>query len=100
MSNVIYFNNFPARYETFTLGELYVVKWSSFSKAKEYLCKFIKVTPKGFNLLNMSTNKCIMRRHLYDRKYSGKVIPHSDVKFKVKVSNYMIVNQLPKENTA
>jgi hypothetical protein len=27
--------------------------------------KFIKVTPKGFNLLNLETNKTILKRHIY-----------------------------------
>ena len=30
--------------------------------------KFIKVTEKGYNLLNISTSKCILRRHLYPQK--------------------------------
>lgn len=33
-------------------------------------CKFIQVTEKGFNLLNLKTNKCILKRHLYISKYS------------------------------
>lgn len=27
--------------------------------------KFIQVTPKGFNFLDMKTNKCVFKRHLY-----------------------------------
>lgn len=49
---------------TFVLGEHYHI--GSYEKE----CKFIKVTPKGYNLLNIKTNKCILKRHIY--KVKGK----------------------------
>ena len=46
-------------------------------------CKFIKVTPKGFNFLNVKTNKCIYKSHFYDRKYRGVLIPGATKTFRV-----------------
>lgn len=46
----------------FRLGYEYLVWWDYKDKMR---VKFIKVTPKGFNLLNLDTNKCIIKRHLY-----------------------------------
>lgn len=37
--------------------------------------KFIKVTPKGFNLLDLETNRCIMNKHLYSRNWYNKDMP-------------------------
>lgn len=45
-----------------------------------HLCRFIKVTPKGYNFLNEYTNKCVFPQHLYDKKYRGIPVP-SSVKF-------------------
>ena len=66
------YGNRPAIfYMTFTLGEEYWVKWGR----KWVLCRFIKVTRKGFNLLNLETHKCLVRHHLYGRGLAGKPIP-------------------------
>jgi hypothetical protein len=46
----------------FRLGYEYLVWWNYADKMR---VKFIKVTPKGFNLLNLDTNKCIIKHHLY-----------------------------------
>lgn len=46
------------------LGEDYwVSNWNKF-----YLCRFIKVTPKGYNFLNLETSKCLFPRHIYVTK--------------------------------
>ncbi len=37
--------------------------------------KFIKVTQKGFNLLDLSTNRCVFRHHLYSRDWRFIDIP-------------------------
>jgi hypothetical protein len=34
--------------------------------------KFVKVTPKGFNFLNLDRNKLVFRRHLYLSKKTNK----------------------------
>ena len=48
------------------LGAKYLVRFSY----RNYIpCKFIQPTRCGFNFLNLKTNKCILRRHLYRSKY-------------------------------
>jgi len=47
------------------------------------LFQFIQVTTKGFNLLELKTNKCLFRKkHLYSRNWYNKEIPNcfEDVK--------------------
>jgi hypothetical protein len=44
------------------LGEHYSVR---FSWNRPRICKFIKVTDKGYNFLNLKTNKCILYARLY-----------------------------------
>lgn len=39
------------------------------------IVKFIQVTPKGFNLLDETTNKCILKHHLYSRTWANKELP-------------------------
>ena len=43
------------------LGKDYNV-WFYFNKKMN--CRFIKVTAKGYNFLNLETNKCILKHHL------------------------------------
>ena len=50
------------------LGTDYTV-WFSYKHKKS--CRFIKVTKCGYNLLNMDTNKCILKQHLYPSKYKN-----------------------------
>ncbi len=35
-------------------------------------CQFIKVTPCGYNFLNLDTSKCVLKKHLYPSKKDGK----------------------------
>lgn len=35
-------------------------------------CRFIKVTRKGFNILNLDTDRCILRHHLYAKGMGNK----------------------------
>jgi hypothetical protein len=58
----------PIYYRTFKLGQLYI-------NGYEHIVKFIKVTPKGYNLLDIKTNKCIIKGHLYSRNFSNVQIP-------------------------
>jgi hypothetical protein len=37
--------------------------------------RFIKVTPKGFNLLDLESNRCFFKQHLYSREWNHKEIP-------------------------
>jgi hypothetical protein len=69
------------------LGSDYMVRMSG----NWHLCRFIKVTPKGFNLLDLKTNKCIKKDHLYTKKWRGKVIPKDVVWFKVNVPEWIMI---------
>lgn len=61
------------------LGKNYYVGFSYKDIVK---CKFIQTTKSGFNFLNLQTNKCILKHHLYRSKYDI----HSD-------GNWFWVNQ-------
>ena len=54
------------QYKELNLGEIY---WITFGGGKYFPVKFIKVTKCGYNLLNETTNKCVLPRHLYPNKY-------------------------------
>lgn len=54
-------------FRTFELGRNY--------SYHNRIVKFIKVTEKGFNFLDIETSKCILKRHLYSKKYSNTFIP-------------------------
>lgn len=47
------------------LGVDYMVGWEYNKQEK---CRFIKPTRCGFNFLNLSTNECILKQHLYKSK--------------------------------
>ena len=47
------------------MGGLYKVNWFS---SEPVLCKLVKVTPKGFNLLKLKENKMFIYPHLYPSK--------------------------------
>lgn len=47
------------------LGEDYFI---GYGNNKLFPCKFIKPTKCGFNFLNIKTNKCILKQHLYPSK--------------------------------
>ena len=48
------------------LGADYEVRWYRYTYTT--ICRFIKPTKCGFNLLNLETNKCILPTHLYKSK--------------------------------
>lgn len=48
------------------LGKHYAVHYAPFGKI--YICKFIQPTKCGFNFLDLDTNKCILKHHLYPSK--------------------------------
>jgi len=61
-----------------TLGEEYMVGFSN-TMAK---CRLIKTTAKGFNFLNLETNKCVLKQHLYAKGYFTNPIPSRKNTFK------------------
>jgi len=79
-SNIVKYN--PRDFKTIdiTLGdEITVYGWGL-----QENCRFVKVTRKGLNILNLDTNRMLFRRHLYSRKMVGKEYPERG-NFKVKV---------------
>ena len=68
-------------------------------KCRHLVCRFVKVTPKGFNLLDLETSKCILKQHLYDSKWTGKDIPPEETKFQVWVPDWVeIQGRLPQSD--
>jgi hypothetical protein len=52
-----------------TLGQVYIITYG-------YKCgpvKFIKVTEKGYNFLDETTNKCVLKRHCYPSKWENHI---------------------------
>ena len=54
-------------YRSFILGHYY--------RLGKTIFQFIKVTNKGFNLLNIKTHSCLFRQHIYSRLWCNKQIP-------------------------
>ena len=53
-----------------TLGEYYIIH---FGYQNKMMCKFIQPTKYGFNFLNLNTNKCILKHHLYPSKCENHI---------------------------
>lgn len=51
--------------------ELEVSSWNCNGKVKPN-CRFIRVTEKGFNIIDLDTNRAILRKHLYGMGMAGK----------------------------
>jgi hypothetical protein len=47
------------------LGQEYILNWW---RHRNIHCKFIQVTPKGFNFVDLKTNKCFIYPHFYQVK--------------------------------
>ena len=72
-------------YIKLTLGKVYHVRttWCPWYTNRWRHCKFIKVTRKGFNLLDINTSKTIMNKACYARGFAGKEIPSEKKTFTV-----------------
>ena len=81
--NSFYMMGFTKR--EFILGNYYYI---GFIRGRARCCKFIKVTPKGFNFLDVSTSKCVFTKHFYAPKYSGRDIPRETTRFTVWIPGY------------
>ena len=74
------FNQIRLKNIELTLGDdVEVYWWKSMTN-----CRFVKVTRKGFNILDLNTNRMIFKRHLYGLAMAGKEYPRKG-NFKVKV---------------
>lgn len=65
----IYLKSFP-----FELGKIYTFSFCYYSY-HSFFVKFIQTTEKGFNLLDIRSNKCILKKHIYKNKYDKFIIP-------------------------
>lgn len=83
----INFNQYVFKFE---LGNDYELSYYKRGRIYPITVRFIQTTRKGFNLLNLSTNKCIIRnRHLYAKKWSHKDISIDQKIFTVSVPWYI-----------
>ncbi len=71
MSIINFRNRYAGYYITFTLGEDIQV----FRSYGWQDCRIIKPTRKGFNILNLQTSRCLLKKHLYARGMSYKEYP-------------------------
>ena len=79
--------NFVNKPIKLSLGDQLVI--SMFGKALPN-CVFIKVTRKGFNILNLDTNRTILKHHLYGKGMAGKEYPvRGNITHKFWVPSYM-----------
>jgi len=93
-------NGYGCNLLTFRLGQDYTIPKMRWCDGKwrrtKLVVRFIKTTRKGFNLLDLATNKCILSQtRLYDRKWSGKDIPKDVQTFTVQLPAYI---SIPVEN--
>ena len=72
------------------LGKIYTVAWLGWGYKMKMECKFIQPTRCGFNFLNLKTNKCILKQHLYPSK------KHTPNKY-FWVNNNLIIDMNKKE---
>jgi len=57
--------------------------------------RFIKVTRKGFNFLDESTNHCVLRRHIYVKgAVSFYFLPPNQKKFTFRMNANIVVNKV------
>lgn len=60
-------------FEEMELGGIYSVTFNFIWDFNLVIdCKFIKVTKRGYNFLNVKTNKCISKHHWYPSKKKGE----------------------------
>lgn len=55
------------------LGNYYLVTIGRGYNNRKIITKFIQPTLKGFNLLDVNTNKCILKHHVYPSKKIRKL---------------------------
>jgi len=64
-------------------------------------CKFIKVTSKGFNILNLDTDRTILKHHLYGKGMGGKEYPAQGRISKIfRIPNCFHVRVIKKQKTS
>lgn len=67
-------------FDVLDLGKEYLIHFGPFPNVKHIRkVKFIKTTAKGYNFLDIETNKCILKRHLY-KWNNDKIVLHKSLK--------------------
>jgi len=78
-------------------GNLYWVtfvgRYSGKPRYKWCLCRFIQVTRKGFNFLDLETSKCMTYHHFYPKNFGGKELPKDRDKFVFWIPDCMSVQE-------
>lgn len=62
------------RVELTTGDRLEVMKWGTQCKPN---CRFVKVTRKGFNIIDLDSNRAILKQHIYGLNMKDKEYPSS-----------------------
>jgi len=80
-------------FRNFKLGQEYVLITDG--RYNGVKVKFIQVTTKGFNLLNLETSKCLLQRHLYSKEWINKDMPKEFTEIKnVRISNFIKLKEI------
>lgn len=85
------------RYETFTLGEDLLVRFRN----RMMPCRFIKVTRRGFNILHLSSHKCLLRKPAYLKGMANKNIEpnrRGEIKGEFLIPDYLKIIHRPLED--
>lgn len=62
-------------------------------------CRFVKVTRKGFNILNLDTNRCILKKPVYAKGMANKEFASSGpISGSFWVSAWLEIHIKPKES--
>lgn len=69
-----------------TLGELFLYN--------HRIIKFVKVTCKGFNFIDVVTDRCILRKPVYDKSFVGISIPQKYKTFIVQIPIYYKIKKI------
>jgi hypothetical protein len=91
--SLIQFSNARFYERTFNLGDDLVFIRGN----KVHLnCRFVKVTRKGFNILDLDTNRCLLQKHLYGKGMGNKeYAKNGPIKVKVMLSEWVTVQVKP-----
>ena len=63
-------------------------------------CRFIKVTRKGFNFLDVVEAECILKQHIYDKRFYGVPLPKNHTVVKTWLPGWLYVKPVEKRRYA
>ena len=76
------FRSFHNKVFSLKLGEIYQLKNCM---GRKFVGKFIKVSCKGFNMLNVLTSRCIFERTIYQKDSATKKIGRRQAVFEINI---------------